>query len=311
MSRTATEWPSALSEMARPEPTRPHPTTITCTPQCNTPGRGHCKRLGPGRGGDFLLLCGRGDAAERRSRSPGRRPRRARGRRRGDPRDPPLPAQEQVARAAAGHRAAGHRAPEPPDRVGRAGPRLHLVIGLRHRGDADPAGAVRRFGRLRFGGSHHAGHLGRPLLRHPLLPRGHSALHQGRRLLRGGARQLRSQGRPDRRRGPPDRLHGDRRRAVVGRHGGAHERRAEPRQHDRHRRHHRGRRPAPPVRQPARNSRGRQLFRHPHLLLRLLAGVGDHRWLRQGGARPAAPDPAATAERALRREDRHAGQRDG
>ncbi len=35
--------------------------------------------------------------------------------------------------------------------------------------------------------------------------------------------------------------------------------------------------------------------------------VGDRRRLRQGGARPAAPDPAATAERALRGEDRHAG----
>src|SRR6202522_2299004 len=39
LSRTATEWPSALSETARPDPTRPHPTTMTCTPQCNTPRR--------------------------------------------------------------------------------------------------------------------------------------------------------------------------------------------------------------------------------------------------------------------------------
>src|SRR5580692_1534784 len=39
LSRMATEWPSALSEMARPDPTRPHPTTMTCTPQCNTPRR--------------------------------------------------------------------------------------------------------------------------------------------------------------------------------------------------------------------------------------------------------------------------------
>src|ERR1700722_6143511 len=39
LSRTATECPSALREMARPDPTRPHPTTTTCTPQCNTPRR--------------------------------------------------------------------------------------------------------------------------------------------------------------------------------------------------------------------------------------------------------------------------------
>src|SRR6185437_9563961 len=48
LSMTATEWPSAVSETARPEPTRPHPTTITCTPQCNTTpgGRAITRRRG-------------------------------------------------------------------------------------------------------------------------------------------------------------------------------------------------------------------------------------------------------------------------
>src|ERR1017187_7506807 len=36
LSMMATEWPWATREIARPDPTRPHPTTITCTPQHNT-----------------------------------------------------------------------------------------------------------------------------------------------------------------------------------------------------------------------------------------------------------------------------------
>ena len=221
LSMTATEWPSALREMARPEPTRPHPTTITCTPQCNTLGR-VVQKPGRKRGGSFLLLCGRGDP-DPTSRPTVPLPAVAA---EDIPETRSLPAQEQTARAAAGHRAAGHGAAEPAHRAGRVGAGLHLVVGLRHRGDADPAGALRRPGRLRPGRPHHVGHPGRPLLRHPLVPRGDSALHQGRRLLRGGPRQLRAQDRPDRRGGAPDRLHGDRRRPDVGRHRGAHQRRA-------------------------------------------------------------------------------------
>src|SRR5580704_16215139 len=59
LSKMATEWPSALRERARPEPTRPHPTTITCTPQCNTPRPSVQKA--DSQLSRLLLLCGRGD----------------------------------------------------------------------------------------------------------------------------------------------------------------------------------------------------------------------------------------------------------
>src|ERR1700722_15892013 len=63
LSRTATEWPSALREMARPDPTRPHPTTMTCTPQCNTPRRAlqTVDRHLDQRLGGVLPLCGGGE----------------------------------------------------------------------------------------------------------------------------------------------------------------------------------------------------------------------------------------------------------
>src|ERR1039458_8236621 len=89
LSMTATEWPSALSETARPDPTRPQPTTITCTPQCNTPRR-VLQKLGV-NGRRFLLLCGRGDP-HHHAPPPGP-PARRRGR--GHPRDPALPDEEQ------------------------------------------------------------------------------------------------------------------------------------------------------------------------------------------------------------------------
>ena len=178
-------------------------------------------------------------------------------------------------------------------RPGRAGARLHLVLGLRHRGDADPAGALRRPGRLHPGRPHHPRHPRRPLLRHPLVPGGHPALHEGRRLLRRGPRQLRAAHRADRGRGAAHRLHGHRRGADVGRHGRADQCRAQPGQHDRHGRHHRGRDPAPALRQPARHPRGRELLRHPDLLLHLLAGERHRARVRQGGARHPALHPAA------------------
>ena len=172
-----------------------------------------------------------------------------------------------------------------PIALGVLGARLHFVVGLRHRGDADPAGAFRRTGRLHLGCAHHPRHSRRPLLRDPVVPRCDRALHEGWRLLRGGAGQFRTQGRSGRCRRPSHRLHGHGRRADLGRHGRTDQRGAQPRQHVRHRRHHGGCRADSPVRQPARHSRGRQLLRHPHLLLHLLAGVGHRRRLRQGGRR--------------------------
>ena len=74
------------------------------------------------------------------------------------PRAAPLPVEEQAARAAAGHRAARLRAPRPPDGPRGAGTGLHLVLGLRHRGDADPAGPRDRAGRLHPRRPHHPGH---------------------------------------------------------------------------------------------------------------------------------------------------------
>ena len=69
----ATEWPSRSGESARPDPTRPQPTTITCTPQCNTPV-GPCK-AGPGTQARDLLLWGRGPDDEQWAPRPLRRPR--------------------------------------------------------------------------------------------------------------------------------------------------------------------------------------------------------------------------------------------
>ena len=252
----------------------------------------------------MLLLCGRGDPDHGglREGDPTSGPP-PRGRGGVHPRDPPLPPEEQAARRTSRHRAAGLRAPAAAHRPGRAGARLHLVLGLRHRGDADPAGALRRPGRLRPGRSHHHRHPGRPLLRHPLVPGGHSALHEGRRLLRRGPRQLRSAHRSDRGRGAVDRLHGDGRRADVGRHRRADQCRAQPGQV--HRRDHRGRDPAPALRQPARHPRGRELLRHPDLLLHLLVGERDCHRVRQGGSRHPALHPPAPGERGVRREDRH------
>ena len=306
LSRMATEWPSALSEMARPDPTRPHPTTMTCTPQCNTPRRVLQRRTGTwtGTSGDCFYCVA---VATPITAAPEK----------ATPPPVPLPGltaesipetrryrlKNKLLGAAPGHRAARLGAPAAAHRPGRAGARLHLVLGLRHRGDADPAGALRRPGRLRPGRSHHHRHPGRPLLRHPLVPGGHSALHQGRRFLRRGPRQLRSAHRADRGRGAVDRLHGDGRRADVGRHRRAHQRRAQP--DEVHRRDHGGRDPAPPLRQPARHPRGRELLRHPDVLLHLLVGECHCHRVRQGGSGHAALHPAAPGERGVRREDRH------
>ncbi len=249
----------------------------------------------------MLLLCGRGDPRDDPAHGPA-----AGCGRRGHPRDPALPPEEPPPRAAPRHRAAGVGAAQQADRARRAGARLHLVVGLRHRADADPARALRRPGRLHAGRSHHAGHPRRPLLRDPVVPRRDRPLHEGRRLLRRGPGQLRPADRADRCRRVAHRLHGDRGGADVRRHRGPHQRRAQPGQPLGHGGDHGRRDPAPPLRQPARHPRGGELLRHPDLLLRLRAGLGDHRGRGQGGGRAPASDAAAARERALRRQDRHA-----
>src|SRR6516165_568013 len=158
LSTTATVCPSAVRERARPEPTRPHPTTTTCMPQCNTPGRTVQSRTQ--EAGGLLLLWGRGHAhrldrhldrrtaghvTARHPRAGGFRhaPVTVPGGRPGiDSRDAALPPEEQVARTAARHRTAGDGAPAQANCLGSAGPGLHFVLGLRHRGDAHPAGAL-------------------------------------------------------------------------------------------------------------------------------------------------------------------------
>ena len=165
----------------------------------------------------------------------------------------------------AGQRAAQRRAAVQAPRPRRAVPRRHLLLGLRHRGDAHPAGAARRaWPPSPWCCPMTMAILGVMLLRDPLLPRGRHGLHQGRRLLRGGPGELRPAGRPGRRRGAAHRLRGHR--------GGA----------DRggHRRPDHclpapsarttvpitvGRRPAAALRQPARHPGGGQGLRPAHL----------------------------------------------
>ena len=216
------------------------------------------------------------------------------------PREAALSPEEQTARASARHRATQLGAARAPDGARRAGPGLHLLLGLRHRGDADPDDALHRAGRLQPAGADHPGHSRRPVLRHPVVPRRDPVLHQGGRRLRGGPGQLRAEGGPGRRGGAADRLHGHGGRADGGRHGQSDQCHPEPGQHHRHGGHHGRRRAAPPLRQPARHPRGRAGLRHPDLLLRGLPGHGHHRRLRQEGRGRPAPHPRPAQQRALR-----------
>ena len=54
-----------------------------------------------------------------------------------------------------------------------------------------------------------------------------------------------------------------------------------------------------------------QLLRRPHVFLHLRVGLGDHRRFHQGGAGPAAPDPAAPGQPGLRGQDRDTRDRAG
>src|ERR1700722_12410204 len=99
LSMMATEWPWATREIAKPEPTRPQPTTITCTPQHNTP-RATVQRGGAGAGARLLVRLRR--AAQSRT-SAARSLVGDRGRQ--HPREAALSLEEQAARASARHRA--------------------------------------------------------------------------------------------------------------------------------------------------------------------------------------------------------------
>ena len=90
-----------------------------------------------------------------------------------------------------------------------------------------------------------------------------------------------------------------------------HQRGSQPGQHRRHRGHHRRRRPGPALRQPARHPRGRAALRPPDLLLHLLAGLGHHRRLRQGGAGHTSTTSRCRRRPGLRRARRDARARAG
>ena len=164
-----------------------------------------------------------------------------------------------------------------------------------------------RAGRLHPGGPDHPGHPGRPLLRDPLVPRGHPALHQGRRRLRGGPGQLRpkvaqiaavallidytvtvavqtSAGTAALTSAVPGLANTF---DTVG--------------------HHRRGRAAPALRQPARHPRGREVLRLPHLLLRGRAwapssspATSRRRWATCTTARSRPSDALRRAGRARR-----------
>ena len=69
----------------------------------------------------------------------------------GLPRDPRATGSSGSSWAALRHRAAQRRAPQPRDRAGRPGARLHLVVGVRDRGDPHADDAVHRARRVRAG----------------------------------------------------------------------------------------------------------------------------------------------------------------
>ena len=125
-----------------------------------------------------------------------------------------LQGQARRPREAAGHCATARGAAEQEGCAGRAVERLHLVLGLRHRRDADlPAARVRarRLPRPAADDLHRAG---RPADHDRAVSPGRHDLHAGGRVLRRRARELRPARRPDRVGRAAHRLHRHRCRAV-------------------------------------------------------------------------------------------------
>ena len=152
-------------------------------------------------------------------------------------------------------------------RAGRAVPRRHLLLGLRHRGN--PASSCcQLFGLAAFT-------LLLPMTGVVLFVHGcwwccptarwSIGLHQGRRLLRGGQGELRPAGRPGRRRGAADRLRGHGRRADRRGHAPRSFRVPGARPRTSSRDHPIARHPAHVLRQPARDPGGRADLRAAHL----------------------------------------------
>ena len=175
--------------------------------------------------------------------------------------------------SAAHQRRAQGRAAEQADGVGRPLQRLHLVLGVRLRGDpARPHPAVRPV-RLHAAAADDRDRARRPRPRDAHLPLGGHDLHRRRRLVRRGPRELRA-GRRAGRGGRPDaRLHRHRRGAGVGGHGRRDE--CDPGAQRLPARDHRRRGPRPLLRQPARAPGGRPPVRVPDLLLRRLHGASS------------------------------------
>ncbi len=168
-----------------------------------------------------------------------------------------LPAQTQAPRSAAGNRGAGDGTPQQAGRYGCPHLRHDLLVRIRHRGDAYRARSRGRGGRLLVASTGDRSDPGHPHCRDVVLPRSGDGLHKSRRLLRGCEGELRYLRRPVRRGRSADRLHAHRRSPVSRRH-------YRPdvghtvfgHQADRNR-HIGGDSPAPPLREPAWDPRGR------------------------------------------------------
>ena len=155
LSMTATRV--AVARRARwrgRDPTRPQPTTTTCTALSNTPRTGRTTHPVLALSSEDCASASRvarqttGDDDPAIHASSGRP-----GDRRADDRPARaalVPAEAQAARPAARHRAPLRRAPRQSDRARRARAGLHLLDGVRLRGDPHRARAGRRCGGVRL-----------------------------------------------------------------------------------------------------------------------------------------------------------------
>ena len=107
-------------------------------------------------------------------------------------------------------------------RARRAVQRLHLLLRVRHRRDADRAAGGLRPDRLPHPAADDRRRARRADPDDAVLPRGRHGLHQGRRVLRRGAGELRAARSPRSLGRAADRLHRHRRGAGRGRHGRDH-----------------------------------------------------------------------------------------